>query len=390
MRLSLFALYASTLCIRIAAYMIVGIAVSSEFLALSDLQRGLIIPLFSASEIATVLGFGTLCDTMGRRQILILAHVIVAIAGFLFVLVQDFMIMIPLMLAFGVGAAAQVASSLATISDHSKLGNRARLMAFFDMFTMGGLAGGYMAAIILTRGMKLNWGTVFAVAGALAITSGILVFLFMIETRAVTEKRESPLKMIRSVFSQKDLLLLLPVYIPVISIYGMVLSFTRSLIEKHNIQVETNTLLLLAAIGGGLLVSMLVSGYLSDRRRVRRPFIIVGLICFGALASILLLNASDIANLYPIWYLVLALSFGAGAFPPAILAYLSDISKRETRGITFGVYSMIFGTGMIIGPILGGAALQFYGQPGFITLMFVFVAVSCAATLAIKERVEAR
>jgi MFS family permease len=121
---------------------------------------------------------------------------------------------------------------------------------------------------------------------------------------------------------------------------------------------------------------------------VRRPFIIVGLICFGALASLLLMNASDIAALYPVWYLVLLLSLGAGAFPPAILAYLSDISKRETRGITFGVYSLIFGTGMIIGPILGGAALQYYGQTGFIALMFAFVAISCAATLAIKERLQ--
>lgn len=388
MRLSLLSLYASTLCIRVAAYMIVGIAVSSDFLKLSALQRGLIIPLFSVSELATVLGFGTLCDTIGRRQILILAHVIVAISGFLFVLVHDFVLMIPLMLAFGVGAAAQVASSLATISDHSGLGNRARLMAFFDMFTMGGLAGGYIAAIILTRGMKLSFDTVFAVAGGLAIFSGILVFIFMVETRAEAKLHESPLKMIKSVFSQKDLLLLLPVYIPVISIYGMVLSFTRQLIEEHNIQVETNTLLLLAAIGGGLLVSMIVSGYLSDRKKVRRPFIIVGLICFGALASLLLLNASNIAALYPVWYFVLALSLGAGAFPPAILAYLSDISKRETRGITFGVYSLIFGTGMIIGPILGGAALQYYGQSGFIALMFAFVAVSCAATLAIKERLQ--
>jgi MFS family permease len=168
----------------------------------------------------------------------------------------------------------------------------------------------------------------------------------------------------------------------------MVLSFTRSLIEEHNIQVERDSLILLGMIGGGLLLSMLVSGYLSDRMKARRPFIVVGLVCFGALASTLILNADNIPGLYSIWPAVLLLSLGAGAFPPAILAYLSDISRRETRGITFGVYSLIFGTGMIIGPILGGASLQYYGNPGFIALMFAFVAVSCLSTLFMRERLK--
>jgi len=387
-KFSLFSLYLSTLSIRVSAYMIIGVMVSREFIPISEIQRGLVIPLFSISELATVLLFGTLCDTFGRKPILISAHAIVASAGFIFLVVHDFLTMIPVMLMFGVGAAAQVSSSMSTISDHSRLYNRARLMAVYDVLTMGGLAGGYISAIILTRGAKLGFDEVFLLAGGIALASGILVILLMIETKAPRSIEMKPMQMVTQVFAQRDIHILLPVYIPVISIYGMVLSFTRTLIEEHNIQVEPDTLLLLAMIGGGLILSMLLSGYLSDKLKLRRPFIIIGLIFFGALATTLILNAGNIPALSALWPVILLLSLGAGAFPPAILGYLSDISKRETRGITFGVYSLIFGTGMIIGPILGGISLQFYGPTGFIILMFIFVSVSCSATIFMKEKLK--
>lgn len=367
--------------------MVIGATVSSEFLAVPDIQRGLIIPTFSVSELATVLWLGTLTDRLGRRPVLLTAHLITGVVAFAFVLVNDMLTMVPLMLGFGVGAAAQVASSLATVSDHSRTGDRARLMAFYDMFTMGGLAAGYVAAILLTRGWSVPFAWVFLISGSVSLVAGGLAFLFMRETSAVPSDPVPSGEMIRSVIARRDVQRLLPVYTPIIAIYGMVLSFTRSLIEAHDIQVDRTSLFLLGLIGGGLIISMIVSGYLSDRVRKRRPFIIIGLACFGLLASVLIHYADDLPMLAARWYLVLPLSLGAGAFPPAILAYLSDISRRETRGTTFGVYSLIFGTGMIIGPVLGGFALQTSGQTGFIAMIFAFVLVSCISTLALRERV---
>ena len=89
--------------------------------------------------------------------------------------------------------------------------------------------------------------------------------------------------------------------------------------------------------------------------------------------------------LWRIWPLILIISYGAGAFPPAILAYLSDISKKDASGTTFGVYSVIFGSGMIIGPISGGIMLDQYGQFGFIVMVVVFVAIAAIGSIFLPD-----
>jgi MFS family permease len=124
---------------------------------------------------------------------------------------------------------------------------------------------------------------------------------------------------------------------------------------------------------------------LSDRLRLRKPFIIVGLACFAVLAAVLTLNAESIEALWstlPLWGVV---SFGAGAFPPAVLAYLSDISKHETRGTTFGVYSMILGTGMILGPASGALVIPVYGSLGFVVLIGLFATIGAVFSLRLSE-----
>src|SRR6266508_2889585 len=86
---------------------------------------------------ATVGYLGTLCDRVGRKRILVFAHLVTAAAVFLFIPsissvvptgVQPFLVAVCFVM-FGVGAAAKVASTLAMMNDHSSRAHRAQLMA---------------------------------------------------------------------------------------------------------------------------------------------------------------------------------------------------------------------------------------------------------------------
>ncbi len=67
----------------------------------------------------------------------------------------------------------------------------------------------------------------------------------------------------------------------------------------------------------------------------------------------------------------------AGAFGPAALAGLTDVSQSDKRGTTMGLYSVVISTSMIVGPITTGFLVDNYG--GFGVMMFL---VSSAAAMA--------
>lgn len=68
----------------------------------------------------------------------------------------------------------------------------------------------------------------------------------------------------------------------------------------------------------------------------------------------------------------------AGAFGPAALAGLTDVSQADKRGTTMGLYSVVISSSMIVGPIVTGFLVDNYG--GFGVMIFL---VSSAAAMAL-------
>lgn len=104
--------------------------------------------------------------------------------------------------------------------------------------------------------------------------------------------------------------------------------------------------------------------------------------------AILTLNANSIRVLWPILPLVALMSFVGGASPLAVLAYLSDTSKQETRGTTFGVCSMILAKGLIVGPLSDILMIPAHGSIGFLVLTCVYAALGASFPLRPKNHRE--
>lgn len=388
-------LYFATFVMRAAAF--AGVAVMQHVMFPADrdaLWRGLLFAVYPLAEIVTVGYFGALCDRIGRKRILVFAHLVTGAAVFLFIpsigpgvpageqpyLVAIFFAM------FGIGAAAKVASTLAMINDHTSHANRAQLMGFFDLVTFGGLVAGFGLGFLALNALGTDPAYVL-LGGGLGVTLSVLMVQFLVrETAFEPQPERRTLDLLRTVLANPDIRRLLPVYIPVVALYGYVLSFTDKLIgvrQAGSTQVF-ELIVVVLALGAPLAASLIIGGRLSDRARLRRPFMALGLASFGGLAIVISFG-STVGDLYARWPLIAVFAAGAGTFPPAALAYLGDIVEHSVTGTTFGIYSIIFGTGLIVGPVLGGALTQALGAGAFAVIALGLIGIAGAGVLFVRE-----
>ncbi|MFW9807704.1 MAG: MFS transporter, partial [Candidatus Thorarchaeota archaeon] len=353
--LTLMMLYLVTLIMRASFYVTIAVISSDAYMEgiLQGWGVAVILAIYPISELSTVSFFGSYSDKIGRKPIFVASLFMTGLAAFLFGIASFEFLAYLLAILFGVGAASQVTSTLSMIADASSETNRARLMGYYDLSTLAGLAGGFGLGIIL---LQFGWSAnllLFVAAGACTISAFLAIFLIK-ETRVVSDTEEvSMTALLKEVASDKRIQMMLPVYVPIISMYGLMISQVKHIIEEYFSLTATDMLVLFAMLGISLIIGIIVMGHLSDYLMKRRPFIVVGLIGFGALAYLLVANAENFAAVWNIWPLLPILGFVAGSFAPAAMAYLTDISTEEARGSTMGVYSIFFGTGMIIGPIAG-------------------------------------
>jgi DHA1 family multidrug resistance protein-like MFS transporter len=386
--LTLMMLYLVTLIMRASFY--VTIAVISSDAYMSGVLQGwgvaAILAIYPVAELSTVSFFGSYSDKIGRKPIFVASLVMTGFAAFLFGLATFEFLAYLLAVLFGLGAASQVTSTLSMVADASSETNRARLMGYYDLSTLAGLAGGFGLGIIL---LEFGWAPnilLFSAAGACAV-SAILAVILIKETRVVSETQEvSMTHLLKEVASDKRIQLMLPVYIPIISLYGIMISKLKQIIEDYFSLTAIDMLILFAMLGISLIIGIIVMGHLSDHLMLRRPFIVTGLIGFGLLSYLLVANADHFELIWSIWPVLPILGFIAGSFPPAALAYLTDISSEESRGSTMGVYSIFFGSGMIIGPFTAEVAYQMGGLfPGLAVLVAALIAIACIGTYFLKE-----
>ena len=397
---NLSALYFATFIMRAAAF--AGVAVMQQVILPGQANafwHGLLFAVYPVAEIATVGYFGARCDERGRKGMLIFAHVITAAAVFLFIagispavpdaakpyLVAVFFTM------FGIGAGAKVASTLAMVNDHSTLRNRAQLMAVFDLVTFGGLAGGFGAGI-LALSAHLSPDLVLLGGGIGVVVSVVLVQFWVQDAKFTPAPPLGTWGLLKTVFQNRDIIRLLPVYIPVVALYGYVLTFTDQIIGGQGSAPIPMSVLLVIVVSFGvpLALSLVAFGRWSDLARLRRPFMLIGLGCFGGLAILFSLatrpsGGMDPNFLYGVRPAIALLSIGAGTFPPAALPNLGDDINRVVTGTSFGIYSLIFGTGLIVGPIIGGVLTVSYGPVAFAIIALSLILISAVAVLFLRE-----
>ncbi|RFZ89647.1 MFS transporter [Shinella sp. WSJ-2] len=150
-----------------------------------------------------------------------------------------------------------------------------------------------------------------------------------------------------------------------------------------------------AAIDGGWLLLVYAGmqflfapfiGNLSDRFG-RRPVLLACVLTFAIDNLICALATS-----YWMLFIGRILAGISGASFSTAAAYIADISNDETRAKNFGLMGIAFGTGFVIGPVIGGVLgefgprIPFYGAAAIAFLNFAAAWILLPETLDVKNR----
>lgn len=371
---------------RASFYMTIAVIQSESYMggAVASWEAAAVLIVYPIAELSTVSFFGSYSDKVGRKPIQVASLFVTGITALFFALNTITILIVLFGVIFGIAIAAKVTTTLSIIADCSLEDNRARLMGYYDLCTLMGLAGGYGMGILL---IQFHYEAIFILLGAsvACIISGFLAFAGLKETRQVVADQVSMMALLKKVAGDKRIQKLLPVYVPIIALYGLIIANAERLLEAHFSISEYDLLILFGMLGGSLVLGIITMGHLSDRYMKRRPFIVTGLIAFGFLAYLLFAFADNFTDLWSIWPVLPILGFTAGAFPPAALAYMTDISDKNARGSTMGVYSIFFGSGMVIGPAVGYFMYEGYGLVGMAVLVAILITIACIGTYFMPE-----
>ncbi len=157
---------------------------------------------------------------------------------------------------------------------------------------------------------------------------------------------------------------------------------------------QTNTGLIISAIGFGGMVSALPAGFIADRWGIRAALIPAALVSTASMIF-LALNAGATATLVVGVPLTLVLTsfaagIGTGVVNVATQAYAIDLSPRGARGRFFGLSMATRHFATLVGPLLIGGLADFSYSYTFVLLAVLFATIAPAGILIIKDRSRAR
>ena len=130
-----------------------------------------------------------------------------------------------------------------------------------------------------------------------------------------------------------------------------------------------------------------VMGRLSDRLDSRKPFVLAGFAGFAVLA----VACAEIDTFEQLLIIRAAQGIMVGVMVPAILAMLAQVSTKDSRGRSIGIYSTIRGIGPAAGPAAGGIIAGMWGYgAGFYACAVLGLVSLLLVNRIVKETHETR
>ena len=323
----------------------------AESLGATGVWLGVIFAGFSVSHALSTPVFGWLSDRRGRKPVLSIGLFCYAVISLGYIWADNILQLVLVRFLQGVAGGMIIPIAQTYVGDISPEGEEGKWMgyanaAFFSGFGFGPLMGG-----ILTE----HWGMdiAFFTMGGLNLLAFFIVILFLPEISQkklaagprLSFKEVSTSRIMLGLFSFRLTLTLgraaLFTFLPIFMAVGLGLRPTLIGI------LLAISILLLALLG-------IPSGRIADRFN-RRALVVLGcLISFTYLALIPL--AHDFWQLLALCALG---SLGGAIAVPAASAMTVEEGRKYGMGSAIAMFSMALSIGMAVGPILGGAIVDF-------------------------------
>lgn len=341
-----------------------------------------------AAELLASLPMGMASDALHPRWLMTAGASAGAVAALLFAITLRTPVFFFSRLLEGVAAAAVVPALLAylTVNTQNAPQLRARVMSFFELSLLGGLAFGGLLASTLFR--WLHAGAFIAIA-CIYLVCAALLFSFTRNGARVTAQR--PLTGLKNAWRLPALRHLVPVWLCVNCIVGLWLGSTLPFLltrtpSTHQFldgvfarQPSRVGLVLLGyagVFGLGVTLWSFILPRISLRVAMRITLTAILPVCVG----FYLFNHTAPGSSATRWLLgaitAVAIMVESG-FTPAALAWLAGtLPPSSGRGAAMGIYSVLLSIGAILGSLLAGTLGGRYAIDG---LLYATVGVAILA-----------
>jgi MFS family permease len=325
-------------------------------------ETGLLISSYGIGALVSIVVGGVLTDSMGRRVTLLVSLLGSGALAVALAFAPSSRVFVPMLVAFGFIAELYRPASSALISD--LLPSRDRATGFATMRVAVNL--GFAAGIAL-GGLLVDWSwrALFAADGATTVFFGVLVLLFIRETKPEAAPHHAAGARASSLWRDG------------VYAQAMIVSLAFSLVAFSFITVLPLTVNLwagypAAVYGGivavnGILIALFEVSVVSWVSRFRRLRV-------AALGLVLAALGFALTGLFPhwLWFLATVALWTAGEILalPQQLAFIADWAPPDARGRYMGFYAATWSIGFALNPILFLPLHEWAGDRLFWGLLF--------------------
>lgn len=344
-------------------------------LGLNAFQVGLILSVFSISQLVASPITGKLSDRFGRKPILMISQTSTFVGFILLGLANSVWLLIAARLVDGL-IGSNMTVSQAYISDVTSPEDRTKIYGYSSAIFGAGLIFGPLIGGILST---INYSIPMFFAAIISLISLILVFLFLPESVEVKAENISfkfndifPIEEAKRFFKEsyiKKLLFLFFIY----NIGFMLFISSFALFAEAQIKItaqEVGILLswvgILRVIFQSLFINPLQKRFGEDKT------LTLGIISMILTMSILIFTTSYVFAFIPLVFI----AFGSGVCRPIFTSKLSKSVNREETGSILGVSNSLSSIGQIITPILGGFLIAYFPSlilPTLSSIIFIIL-----------------
>lgn len=352
-----------------------------------------------AAEMVGALPMGLLSDALSPRLLMASGAIAGATATQMFGMAGSSGIFFLSRTTEGLGAAAGVPPLLAHLTDATDQDPalRARVMSYFELSLLAGLAFGGLLGSQLWRLAQTN---AFTVLAAIYLLCSVLLYFGAAGSRG--HSGSEALAGFSRAFHDPAVRRLAPAWICVNAIIGLWLGPTVTFLLTGQarsgqlfagIFAERPDHMGWLLLGYALVFATGVSlwSIVLPRLALKRVLQVSLLAMLGACAGLLILNRSGGWNVSLQWAVGVATAVCImieSGFTPAALALLAGaVGAQAGRGTAMGLYSMLLGIGALAGSLLAGALGEWLAIDGLIlgTLVMAVIALVLLNRLYPKE-----
>lgn len=319
---------------------------------------GMLITAFGLARVFANLPTGRLADRIGRRPLILTGPIVTIVGALLAGFAPSFWLLVGARFVQGLGSAISATASMAVLADISTTETRGRIMSVFQGSlligaSLGPSIGGVLAGVVGLRG-------VFFVYAGIALVVAIWARLRVFETLDLSNAPQpAPSRAGRLDRSEGGVASLLTnASFLAISLVSIAIFFTRTGTRATIVPLVGVERLGLSTIGignvltAGSVLNVLalpIAGWSIDRFGRKRTIVPSTIVTsFGVFLFAISPNITTFVAA------AMVLGLGTGIAGPAPAAYVADLAKGKSYGMTMGLFRTVSDLGFVVGPVLLG------------------------------------